>query len=64
MKIKMIKKNISIDLDIDLDTDIQSMACLGKIMSISNKQHLSKIWGSTHEKVKQHRVWVEKMCCL
>ena len=37
----MIKKSISIDLDIDLDTNAQNMACLGKIMSISNKQHLS-----------------------
>ena len=29
-----------IDLDVDMDTKI---ACLGKIMSICNKQHLSNI---------------------
>ena len=30
-------------------------------MSIWNKQHLKNIWGSVHEKVKQHSGWVEKM---
>ena len=43
VKMKMIKKSISIDLDIDLDTNVQNMACLSKIMSISNKQHLRNI---------------------
>ena len=28
------------------------------------KQHLSNIWSSIHEKVKQHWGWVEKKCCL
>ena len=28
------------------------------------KQHLSSIWSSIHEKVKQHRGWVEKKRCL
>ena len=29
-----------IDLDVDMDTAIQNIACLGKIMSASNKKHL------------------------
>ena len=28
------------------------------------KQHLSDIWSSLHEKVKQHGGWIEKKCCL
>ena len=34
------------------------------IIPISNKQHLSNIWGSIYKKVKKHWGWVEKMCCL
>ena len=30
------------------------------IMLICIKQHLSNIWSSIHEKVKQHWVWIEK----
>ena len=43
--------------------------CLGMVMPISIKQHLSNIWSSIRKKVKQH--WVEKTlrlnwkkCCL
>ena len=28
------------------------------------KQHLSNIWSTIHEKVKQHWGWVEKKSCL
>ena len=28
------------------------------------KQHLSNIWSSIHERVKQHWDWFPKMCCL
>ena len=34
--------------------------CLSKIMVTCIKQHLSNIWSSIHEKVKQHWGWVEK----
>ena len=34
------------------------------IMVICIKQHLSNIWSSIHEKVKQHWDWVEKKLCL
>ena len=47
-----------------MDTNIKNMASLGKVMSINNKQHLSNIWGSIHEKVKQHLSWIEKKRCL
>ena len=30
------------------------------MMLICIKQRLGNIWGSIHEKVKQHRVWVEE----
>ena len=34
--------------------------CLSMMMLICIKQHLSHIWGSIYEKVKQHWGWVEK----
>ena len=43
-----------------MDTNTQNMACHGKITSICNKQHLSNIWGSIHEKFSQRWGWVEK----
>ena len=36
----MINCNELTGLDVDMDTNIQNIACLGKIMSINNKQHL------------------------
>ena len=47
-----------------MDTNIQNKAYLGKIRSVCNKQHLNNIWGSIHEKVKQHWGWAEKKRCL
>ena len=38
--------------------------CLTMMMLISIKQHLSNIWSSAHQKVKQHEDWVEKKRCL
>ena len=38
--------------------------CLGIMMIMCTKQHLSNIWSSIHEKVKQHWDWVEKKRCL
>ena len=37
---------------------------LSKMMLICTKQHVSNIWSSIHEKVKQHWGWVEKKPCL
>ena len=34
--------------------------CLSMIILICLKQHLSNIWNSIQEKVKQHWDWVEK----
>ena len=47
-----------------MDTIIKNMASFGKVMSISNKQHLSNFLGSIDEKGKQHWSWVEKNRCL
>ena len=33
-------------------------------MLLTIKQHLSNIWSSIHEKVKQHWGWVEKKALL
>ena len=33
-------------------------------MVICVKQHLSNIWNSIHEKVKQHSGWAEKKACI
>ena len=38
--------------------------CLSIMMVICIKQHLSNIWSSIHEKVKQHWGWVEKKALL
>ena len=38
--------------------------CLSIMMAICIKQHLSNIWSSIHEQVKQNWGWVEKKCCL
>ena len=38
--------------------------CLSILMVICIKQHLSNIWSSIHEKVKQHWGWVEKKACI
>ena len=38
-------------IDQDLETNIENIACLGKTMSLCNKQHLSNIWGSIYEKL-------------
>ena len=35
-----------------MEKTVQNIAYLGKIISIYNKQHLSNIWGSMHEKVE------------
>ena len=38
--------------------------CLSMVMLTCIKQHLSNIWRSIHEKVKQHWGWVEIKHCL
>ena len=37
-----------IDLDVAIETNIQKTTCLGKTISLCNKQHLSNIWSSIH----------------
>ena len=34
------------------------------MMLVCIKQQLCKIWSSIHEKVKQHKDWIEKKPCL
>ena len=34
--------------------------CLRMMMVVCNKQPLSNIWNSIHQKIKQHLGWVEK----
>ena len=38
--------------------------CLSMIMLICIKQHLSNIWSTIREKVKQHWGWCKKNVCL
>ena len=42
----------NIDQYLDIEANKENIACLGKIMPLCNKQHLSNIWGSIYEKVK------------
>ena len=37
---------------LDIEANKENIACLGKTMSLFNKQHLSNVWGSIYEKVK------------
>ena len=37
-----------IDPEVDIETNVQNIACLGKTMSLCNKQQLSNIRGSIH----------------
>ena len=37
---------------------------LSLMMLLCIKQHLSNIWSSVHEKVKQHWSWTETKQCL
>ena len=37
-----------IDQDVDIETNKENTACLGKTMSLCNKQHLSNIWSSIY----------------
>ena len=43
---------------------IKYKKCFTMMMLICIKQHLCNIWGSIHEKVKQHWGWVEKKLLL
>ena len=68
MKMKM--KNGShrydiIDLGLGKGTNIVNIKSVTVChMLISIEQHLSNIWGSINEKVKQHWGWVEKKALL
>ena len=53
-----------IDLGLDMDIIIVIMDNVSAILVTCIKQHLSIIWSSIHEKVKQHWDWVEKKSCL
>ena len=70
MKMKMNMKNRSHRYDINRTRSRNGhryskyKKCLIMIMLIGIKQHLSNIWSSIHEKVKQQLGWVEKTCCL
>ena len=37
-----------IDWDVNIETNIENIACLGKTMSLRNKQHSSNIWDSIY----------------
>ena len=41
-KVEYINKTY-IDQDVDIETNIENIACLGKKISLCNKQHLSKV---------------------
>ena len=70
MKVRLDMKNRSNRYDINrprLKHDhkyTKYKTCLSIMMVICIKQHLSNIWSSIHEKVKQHWGWVEKKALL
>ena len=49
-----------IDQDLDIETNIYSIACLGKTISLCNKQHLSNIWGSIYSKLSNNEAELKK----
>ena len=70
IKMKMKMKNRSPRYDINRSRSRHGhkyskyKKCLSVMMLICIKQHLSNIWNSIHENVKQHWGWVEKKRCL
>ena len=66
MKIKNRSNRYYTDLCLDINTVhkyskySKYKECISMMMLICIKQHLSNIWSSIHEKVKQHRGLVEK----
>ena len=66
MKIKNRSNRYHTDLCLDKNTVhkyskySKYKECISMMMLICIKQHLSNIWSSIHEKVKQHRGLVEK----
>ena len=49
------------DLGLDLDTNILMNILITSVWCcLYIKQHLSYIWGSIHENVKEHWGWAEK----
>ena len=61
MKMKMTKRSHRYDTNRPTSRYWQKQSM---IILICIKQHLSNIWSSIHEKVKQHWGWVEKKRCL
>ena len=43
-----------------MNTNIQNLAYLGKIMSVCNKQHLSKIWAKFIKKLSSTEAELKK----
>ena len=70
MKMEMKKKNRSHKYNLNGSSSWHGhkygkyKTCLSMIIIICIKQHLSNIWSSIHEKVKQRWSWVEKKRCL
>ena len=64
MRLKMKNRSQRYDINISRPRHghkyTKSKMCLGIMMVICIKQHLSNILGSIHEKVKQHWGWVEE----
>ena len=64
MKMKMKKRSHRYDLNRPRSRHRQKCSkykrCLSMMIRICIKQHLSNIWSSIHEKVKQHWGWVGK----
>ena len=70
MKMRLKMKNRSQGYDINrprprMGPNILNIKCVSSAMLIiCIKQHLSNVWSSIHEKVKQHWGWVEKKALL
>ena len=58
IKINMKKRSHRYDMETNI-INIYKM-CLGMMMPLCIKQHLSNIWSSDQEKIKQSSGWVEK----
>ena len=65
-KVRLKKKNASDKCDMNKPKPrygheyTKGKMCLNIMMVVCIKQHLSNIWISIHEKVKQHWGWTEK----
>ena len=67
MKMKMKNRSYRYDINrpsLDMDTNKVNIKSISLWRCLHVKQHLSDIWSSIHEQIKQHWDWAQRKHCL